>query len=48
MNPSSSFWRAALPEHMDADAHGHPVPKYRTEAHTLDNAKSLFFVYMSI
>ena len=45
-NPASSFWRSALPAYMDADAHGHPVPNYRTEVRTRWTTQNLYFLFI--
>jgi hypothetical protein len=45
-NPASSFWRSALPAYMDADAHGHPVPHYRTEVRTRWTTQNLYFLFI--
>jgi hypothetical protein len=44
-NPASSFWRAALPVYMDADTHGNPVPKYRTEVRTRWTTQNLYLLF---
>jgi len=45
-NPSSSFWRGALPVYMDGDSHGKPNPKYRTEVRTRWTNQSLYFLFV--
>jgi hypothetical protein len=44
-NPQSEFWRAALPVYMEKDAHGRPVPKYRTEVRTRWTKQNLYFLF---
>jgi hypothetical protein len=45
-NPASLFWRGSLPIYMDADAHGKPDPRYRTEVRTRWTAKNLYFLFV--
>jgi Carbohydrate family 9 binding domain-like len=45
-NPTSSFWRGSLPIYMDADAHGKPDPKYRTEIRTRWTKQNLYFLFV--
>src|SRR5438128_6718658 len=45
-NPGSSFWRESVPSYMDADAHGKPDPKYRTEVRTRWTAEYLYFLFI--
>jgi hypothetical protein len=45
-NPSSQFWRAARATYMEVDAHGNPVPEYRTEVRTRWTDKNLYFLYV--
>jgi hypothetical protein len=45
-SPASPFWRAAMPVSMDADAHGHRDPKYRTEVRTRWTKQNLYFLFV--
>ncbi len=45
-NPASLFWRDSLPTYMDADAHGNPDPRYRTEIRTRWTAQNLYFLFV--
>jgi len=45
-NPESPFWRDSFPTYMDADAHGKPAPRYRTEIRTRWTAKNLYFLFV--
>ena len=45
-NPASPFWRDSAPTYMDADAHGKPDPRYRTEVRTRWTAKNLYFLFV--
>jgi hypothetical protein len=45
-NPASSFWRESSPTYMDADAHGKPDLKYRTEVRTRWTAKNIYFLFI--
>jgi len=45
-NPGSAFWRAAQSVYIDADAHGHPDPKYRTEVRTRWTKQNLYFLFV--
>src|SRR5215472_1174645 len=44
--PSSTFWRGAVPVYMDADAHGHAQPRYRTEVRTRWTKQNLYFLFV--
>jgi hypothetical protein len=44
-NPTSQFWRAALPVYMENDTHGNSVPKYRTEVRTRWTKQNLYFFF---
>lgn len=46
INPGSLFWRDSVPAFMDADAHGKPDPKYRTEVRTRWTAEYLYFLFI--
>ena len=45
-DPSSQFWRAARPTYMEVDAHGKPVPAYRTAVRTRWTDKNLYFLFV--
>src|SRR5262249_40639788 len=45
-NPSSQFWRVALPVYMENDIHGNGVPKYRTEVRTRWTKQNLYFLFI--
>jgi cellulose/xylan binding protein with CBM9 domain len=45
-NPSSPFWRAAMPVYMENDAHGHAVGNYRTEVRTRWTKQNLYFLFV--
>lgn len=45
-NPKSAFWRGAQPVYMESDAHGNPVPKYRTEVRTRWTNHNLYFLFI--
>ena len=45
-NPASVFWRAAVPVYMESDAHGNPVPNYRTEVRTRWTKQNLYFLFI--
>lgn len=45
-NPASRFWSGSLPFYMDADAHGKPDPKYRTEIRTRWTKENLYFLFV--
>src|SRR5579863_10454073 len=45
-NPASLFWQNSLPTYLDADAHGKPDPRYRTEVRTRWSAKNLYFLFV--
>ena len=45
-NPESLFWRDSLPTYMEADAHGKPDPRYRTEIRTRWTANNLYFLFI--
>src|ERR1700722_11395911 len=45
-NPASLLWRDSLPIYMDADAHGKPDPRYRTEVRTRWTAQNLYFLFV--
>jgi hypothetical protein len=45
-NPASLFWRDSLPTYMDADAHGKPDPRYRTQVRTRWTLKNLYFLFV--
>jgi hypothetical protein len=44
-NPTSEFWRAALPVYLTIDTHGNSVPKYRSELRTRWTKKHLYFLF---
>jgi hypothetical protein len=44
-DPISAFWRGAQPIYMDANAHGKPEPKYRTEIRTRWTEKNLYILF---
>jgi len=44
--PSSPFWRGAVPVYMNADAHGHAQPSYRTEVRTRWTEQNLYFLFV--
>lgn len=43
---SSAFWRGSVPVDMDADTHGSPDPKYRTEIRTRWTDKNLYLLFI--
>jgi hypothetical protein len=45
-NTASPFWHAAVPVYMDGDAHGNPVPNYRTEVRTRWTKKNLYVLFV--
>lgn len=45
-NPASAFWREAAPVYMDADRHGNPDPKYRTEIRSRWTRQNLYFLFI--
>ena len=45
-NPASIFWRAALPAYLESDAHGNPVPSYRTEVRTRWTKQDVYFLFI--
>ena len=45
-NPSSKFWSGAFPIYMDADPHGKPDPKYRTEIRIRWTNQNLYILYI--
>jgi hypothetical protein len=45
-NPASVFWRDAPPVYMDSDAHGIPVPNYRTDVRTRWTKQNLYFLFI--
>jgi hypothetical protein len=44
-NPQSSFWRGAVPVHLETDARGKQVPRYRTEVRTRWTKQNLYFLF---
>jgi hypothetical protein len=45
-NPASSFWRGSEPIYMEADAHGNPLPKYRTEIRTRWTRQNFYILFI--
>lgn len=45
-NPSSPFWRGAIPVFMDADSRGKPDPRYRTEIRIRWTTQNLYLLYI--
>ena len=45
-NPASKFWQDSFATYMDADAHGRPDPRYRTEIRTRWTAENLYFLFV--
>lgn len=45
-NQASPFWRAAVPVYMETDAHGNPVPRYRTDVRTRWTKHNLYFLFI--
>jgi len=45
-NPASIFWRSALPVYLESDAHGNPVPNYRTEVRSRWTKQDLYFLFI--
>src|SRR5579859_3278889 len=45
-NPSSPFWQGAIPVFMDANSHGKPDPKYRTEVRIRWTNRNLYLLYV--
>jgi hypothetical protein len=45
-NPASLFWRDSPASYMDADRHGKPDPRYRTEIRTRWTAQNLYFLFV--
>lgn len=45
-DPQSPFWRDAEPISMDADIHGNPVPKYRSEVRSRWSQQNLYFFFV--
>jgi hypothetical protein len=45
-NPTSSFWSGSISTFMDANAHGKPDPRYRTEIRTRWTASYLYFLFV--
>ncbi len=45
-NELSPFWRGAVPVYMKTDAHGTPVPRYRTEVLTRWTKQNLYFLFV--
>lgn len=45
-NQASPFWQAAVPVYMETDAHGNPVPRYRTEVRTRWTKHNLYFLFI--
>ncbi len=43
---NSAFWRTAAPAYMDADTHGNPEPKYRTEIRTRWTRQNLYILFV--
>lgn len=43
---NSAFWRAAVPAYMDADTHGNPEPKYRTEIRTRWTRQNIYILFV--
>src|SRR5579864_9322904 len=43
---SSTFWRGSEAIYMDADAHGKPLPKYRTEIRTRWTKQNLYILFV--
>lgn len=45
-DPQSTFWREAQQVVADVDAHGNPVPKYRTEVRSRWTKDNLYLLYI--
>jgi hypothetical protein len=45
-NQRSPFWRGAAPVYMKDDAHGNPIPRYRTEVRTRWTKQNLYFLFI--
>jgi len=45
-NPTSAFWRAALPVYADGDNYGKTVPNHRTEVRSRWTKKNLYLLYI--
>ena len=45
-NPSTPFWRGAIPVYMDANSHGKLDPKYRTEIRLRWTSRNLYILYI--
>ena len=45
-NQTSSFWGMAPSVYLDTDAHGHRVPKYRTEVRMRWTNQNLYFLFI--
>ncbi len=45
-NPSSSFWSGSEPIYMENDAHGTPLPRYRTEIRTRWTKHNLYILFI--
>ena len=45
-NPSSAFWRGAVPVYMDSNARGEPDLKYRTEVRVRWTNQNLYLLYV--
>jgi hypothetical protein len=45
-NPSSGFWRAAMPVYMDSDTHAHKVAGHRTQVLTRWTEANLYFLFV--
>jgi Carbohydrate family 9 binding domain-like len=43
---ASPFWEAAMPVYLEADAHGHRDPKYRTQVRTRWTKQNLYFLFV--
>jgi hypothetical protein len=45
-NPVSRFWQKSTPVYMDANPHGLPQPKYRTEIRTRWTKQNLYILFV--
>jgi len=45
-NSEAQFWRDAQPVYMESDAHGTPVPRYRTQVRTRWTKQNLYFLFI--
>lgn len=45
-NPHSNFWREAMPVYLEADSHGKPLLRYRTEVRSRWTKDSLYLLYI--